>query len=139
LTTFPDIWSDAVDSLLCPVAVAVDDDAPLENVVWPSVVVRIFHTLFLLQEAERIIAKRRLTFATSNVRFIRTLKESEEPVDDTVWTFRTAIALTSSPCIHELNSCCPSNERTLASVVDLETYLGDQVIDVPHVLIVFWT
>jgi len=29
----PEIWSDAVDSLLCPVAVADEEDAPLENVV----------------------------------------------------------------------------------------------------------
>jgi len=38
-----------------------------------------------------------ITFATSKVRFIRTLNESDDPVDETVCTFRTAMALTSSP------------------------------------------
>jgi len=72
-----------------------------------------------------------LTFATSNVRFIRTLNESDDPVDDTVWTFRTAMALTSSPFSHQF--CCATNQPCG------EAYLGDQVIDMPHILIILRT
>ena len=73
----------------------------------------------------------RLTFATSKVRFIRTLNESDDPVEETVWTFRTAMALTSSP--FSIQFCSTTNQRCG------EAYLGDQVIDMPHIFIVLRT
>lgn len=64
---------------------------------------------------------------------MRTRYESEEPVEETVWTLRTAMARTRSPCIAR------------ETVLDTSTYfgrrkgshLGNEVVDMPHILIIF--